>query len=196
MALDAATRDKYEKIANLLLLDVPYVQIAAITGLSESRISQLKSDQEFLPIYSAKASEKVEEEVLLNDGWAAIETHALAGVLNQLKFGHDPEYALKAAMIANKATRRGSARANQTIPNELGQRIVLNLPENFVGRIQAGEVTTTNGKVAAFSIELAAGKFEQVLAPSRVSELLQVTDDKAVARSEVQGLMDEFGVNN
>lgn len=193
MSLEPSVENKFEKIANLLLLDVPETQIAAAVGLSPGRISQIKEDENFKQIYALKASEKLEEQQLMNEGWDAVESFALKTVINTLQLGTDPDYALKAAMIANKANRRGAA-ANKPIPAELGTRVVLNLTQNFVNKIQHGS-DETKRVVEGYSIPLnEKGKHAEILSPVRVESLLnqKVTKVRDSVRGQVERLIDEY----
>jgi len=195
--LEAAIEDKFEKIANLLILEVPESQIAAAVGFSVGRISQLKEDPKFKEFFAGKIAAHYEQHKEVNDGWDAVERDALSVVVTALQWSKDPDFALKAAMIANKAQRRGQAAANRPINNDLGARVVLNLNQTFVNQIQSGE-RQVQKQIEGYSIELdEKGKHEEVLTPVAVEKLLgtKISDDPNVSvHRQIDALFREHAV--
>lgn len=134
--MDTQVTAKLEKLASMVLYDVPQKTIAAATGLSEGRISQIIATEEYKAIAEKIAVEQFEEQELLNQGWDGVEQKSVATILNYLNATEDQDYALKAAAIANKATRRGSYRNNAIAAQNAGVRAVINLNPTFVSRLQ------------------------------------------------------------
>ena len=134
--MDAQLKDKYEKIANLMALEVPQKQIAIAVGLSDGRISQIKDDPEFQELFAAKVVENAERHGILNDGWDAVEAQALSIVNANLGWNKNPDFALRAAMVANKAQRRGQLNTGPSIAAQAGARVILNLNPQFINKLQ------------------------------------------------------------
>lgn len=143
--------DLFEKIAGMLARGVPQNQIADVCGLSDGRISQIKDEPEFKEIYARIMAEYYEERELFDKGWDGVEQHAIAKVLNHLKISSDPDYALKAAVFANKAERRNRAPGNDPIPAQVGQGVVLRLNGAFLDRLNQLQVSVSQhgGEVRA-----------------------------------------------
>jgi len=124
-----------EKIAKMVLVSVPQNQIAAACGISESRISQIVSLPEYKLIEQEVAIQKFEESDLINQGWDSVEALGVKHTIIALNNNPEPEFALKAAIVANKAVRRGSFSQNP-IPQSAGIRAVIHLNPVFVGKLQ------------------------------------------------------------
>jgi len=124
-----------EKIANLVLNGVPQVQIAASCGVTESRISQVVATDEYKAVEQRLAVQYTEQQQIINGGWDAIEEHALTHVLKAMQANPDPEFALKTAAIANRATRRGAINQQPGV-GSAGVRAVINLNATFVEQLQ------------------------------------------------------------
>jgi len=124
-----------EKIANMVLVNVPQNQIAAACGVSEGRISQIINLPEYKLIEQQAAVAKFEESEMLNEGWDSVEALGVKHTIIALQNNPDPEFSLKAAVVANKAVRRGTFQ-NQPIPQSAGIRAVIHLNPVFVDKLQ------------------------------------------------------------
>lgn len=129
-------KTKYvEKIAKMVIANVPQNQIATACGVSESRISQLMETDEYKYIEQEVASVKFEESQLINQGWDSVEALGVKTTILTLQNNPEPEFALKAAVVANKAIRRGTFN-NNPIPQSAGVRAVIHLNPVFVDKLQ------------------------------------------------------------
>ncbi len=124
-----------EKIARMEAFGTPHKEIAGVMNLSEGRISQIMETVDYKKVYSELEGEINEKNQTLNDAWDKTEATALNILLKTLEWNSDPELALKAAIMANKAQRRGNA--NQPLEGKLGVRAVIHLQATFIERIQA-----------------------------------------------------------
>lgn len=124
-----------EKIAKMVMVNVPQNQIASACGVSEGRISQIIATQDYKNIEQQVAIEKFEESDLINQGWDSVEALGVRGTLTALQNNPEPEFALKAAIVANKAIRRGTFN-NNPIPQSAGVRAVIHLNPVFVDKLQ------------------------------------------------------------
>ena len=132
MSLDAQSK---ERLVQMLLYEVPVKQIASALGISEGRVSQLSEEEEVRERLSLATLEHMEEDRSINDGWNSVEAVALTTLLEGMQFNKDPDFALKAAMTANRAQRRGQLH-NQPLNGQVGTRAVIILNNTFVKRLQ------------------------------------------------------------
>lgn len=119
--------------------------------------------------YKDELGKLVEDEfdkfTTLNEGWDMVENLAMNKVIEHVQKMPDPDFALRAAAMANKANRRG--RHNNTpiaaIPN--GQ-VTIQLTANFADRMQQ------NFTIAERKPEAIEKKDNNFLAPKSVQALL------------------------
>ena len=159
---------KLQKIAKLIVVGVAQIDIAEIVGLSEGRISQIKETEEFREVYSHFVAERIEEEEQLNGGWDTVEALALATMAKHLTWSKDPDYALRAAMIANKANRRGGMHS-RAIDTQASSRATISLTQNFIQRI---EQVTIAARVAVSDVPK---KEEDMLNQKQLETFLEAT---------------------
>lgn len=126
----------FEKIAGMCVRKVSDTQIADICGITHDQLLQIKEIAEYREVYSKCAEAYYIDKDLMDQGWDAIENLGMATVIKKLKMTGDPEFALKAAVLANKANRRNIAPGNEPIPARTGQGVVLHLHGNFIERLQ------------------------------------------------------------
>jgi hypothetical protein len=123
------------RIAKLKSMEISNTQIAAAVGLDEPQLELVLASPAYKEKFSALQLEKYESHDMMNSGWDAIEEEAAGTVLAYLRERPDPEYALKAAAMANKAQRRGS-HANVPIMGGVTAAAVINLNAVFVNKLQ------------------------------------------------------------
>jgi len=126
---------RLEKMARMALFDISQTQIAKAIGKSDSYVSEIMDTDEFKEVLAGISTEYFEQNQQLNDGWNSIEALALTQVVETLTWSKDPDYALRAAMLANKAQRRGDV-AKTPIDAQMGARAVINLTANFIQKLQ------------------------------------------------------------
>lgn len=132
-----------EKIAKMVIANVPQNQIATACGVSEGLITQVMATTEYKVIEQEISVLKFEESQMLNQGWDSVEALGVKSTLLALQHNPDPEFALKAAVVANKAIRRGTHN-NNPIPQSAGVRAVIHLNPVFVDKLQQNfEVSET-----------------------------------------------------
>jgi len=146
-----------ERIAGLVVSQVSQEEIAKIFGVSQERISQLLQMPTFIKIIEAKKKElglQYEETNNLIDG---VEKLAWEKVHKHLNFGADADYALRAAMVANKANRKGGMLGNAALSADQGGRAIITLNQTFITKL------TQIGKEAATEIQAATSKSVKLL---------------------------------
>ena len=163
-----------EKIARMALSGITQDDIGKVFQVSGSYISQVMA----LPEYQLKEQEiatvRFEEQDTLNRGWDAVEAKGVSVALAHLRAAPDPEFALKAAAVANRASRRGSVHHNTPInPTGAGPRSVINLNATFVQKVQNNFQIDLDKKNGLEQNK----KDSNFLAPKAVQELLTTKDD-------------------
>lgn len=182
--MDTAVKDAIERLASMIAAGIPQTQIAEALGLSEGRISQLKDTDEFRTALAEKQAAKFEEQQELNDGWDSVERRALKVVVDNLKWNNNPDFALKAAMVANRATRRGG---NQTLPTNMGSHAVINLSVNFLQKLQGLRMPAMESDEVSETGEVnSPSKTSDLMSPDGIATLLAPRcDDAGVADAVV-----------
>lgn len=180
-------KDRLTKIARMVAYDVPHTQIAAACGISESRVSQLLETDEFKEVLQILMAERFEQNKSINDGWDAIEATALNSILEKLQWMSDPDFALKAAMMANRAQRRGQFN-NRPLDGRDGVRAVVHLKAQFIEKMQQNTVNVANGNGNTENPVLqlqkrngatAEQKREDFLPPEKIEKMFMPDDEKA-----------------
>jgi hypothetical protein len=163
--------DKLERIAEMLAVGVPQNQIAEAMGISEGRITQLKEQPEFKEWLAEKSAKRFQEIQDVNDGWDNIERKAIETIRKKLNTTFDPDYALRAAMVANRATRKGVG-GNVPLPAQMGDRVTLQLNQTFVGRMQNLSLVGESIKDIKSLKDILSHKRVNLMAPQQVKNLL------------------------
>ena len=155
-----------EKVANLVHLEVPVEQIARVCSCEVAQINALLEDEEFKVILASKTIDTIEENKQFNDGWDAAEARALKVINTTLETTMDPDFALRAAAVSNKAIRRGSL--GRAINGNNVTTAVINLTQTFVNRL---EHFANDG---ATVINHGAPKQHDSLEPSQVEKMFVI----------------------
>lgn len=129
------TRKLYEKIAKFETLGVSEDETLRVLGMELEEFNKIKQDENYKVIYAELIEKKLEEIDILNRGWDAVEEMALERVMTKLSVGSDPDYALKAAALANRATRKQTS--NKTIDGSFDERRAnISLTSKFVLKLE------------------------------------------------------------
>lgn len=162
----------YDKVASMLAVEVPHAQIAVVTGLSEAEIGELAENDSIKALVQESAAANYNKHTTLNEGWDMMENLSVNAVLTHLEMNPDPDFALKAAVMANKAQRRGQHNPGNVIPGQAGVRAVINLSANFINQLQQN-LTITQTKPAQL-----VKKDSNFLAPKAVASLLKPIEEE------------------
>lgn len=139
-----STNKLFEKIANMVLLQVPHKDIANVMGVGEQVIQQVLHREDFNTILEGieKQNKQIAE---INDDWDTIESKALQVIRDNLNWTGDVDFALRVAGLANRATRRNRADQNSPLQAQVAPRINIILSGGFVKKMQTidGDVVET-----------------------------------------------------
>ncbi len=125
------------KLARMVEQGVPEAQIASIVGLTEDSLANVTKSADFQLAQAFVVEEMFEQQELVNRGWDGVEEFAVSSVLSHLQGpAPDPDYALKAAAVANKAIRHGKSRGNRPIETVQNMQSVITLNATYVNKVQ------------------------------------------------------------
>lgn len=161
---DEKEKKLYEKIARFEVLGVTDEDTRNALGIVNGDLENIRGEERYKKVYARLLEEKIEERDTLNSGWDAIEEMALQRVFKKLQMGADPDYALKAAMVANKAQRK-PANTRVIDANNAGQTKIA-LTQSFTLKL------TANGLQPVKTIEQVDKKSQDFLPPEKIENML------------------------
>jgi len=172
-------QDLLEKLARMQASGMCDADIAVAAGLSASRISQIFKSEEFETAQEIVTSEMFEQQELMNQGWDSVEALGVNKVIEVLGADPDPDFALRAAVLANKAVRRGGGYKNNPISQDAGLKAVIVLNNCFVTKIQerTKDVDAVEDSTDKQDLQTKQ-KAVNFLAPTDVQDLLALQPDE------------------
>ncbi len=180
--------DQLMKLARLAHGGTSMKAISQIFNVDESKILQLIETSEYSKSLSEVAGEEAEKAALLDKGWDGIEELAMSNVVNALRHNPDPDYAIKAASLANKAIRRNGVHGmKQNTPIQVNQNLqaVIHIQPVFAKTLQENYLVEDVKEVAK------AKKVVNALNPAAVKNLLMpLTSMNAIADDLLDDVMD------
>ena len=125
-----------KRVAQMKVYEVPHDQIAKACGLSDINLVEMilqnpACQQEIADI----TTKEFEQSKTINEAWDMTEATGLNIMIQALRNNPDPDFALRAAMYANKAQRRG-IHNNRPINGDTVERVIVTLNANFVNKLQ------------------------------------------------------------
>lgn len=125
----------FDKIATMHVYEVPNSQIAKTLGIDEGHVLRIKDDPEYLAQYRELSFERFNQMATLNDGWDNVEALAVSKVIDAMQANPDPDFALRAAAMANKAQRRGT-KHNRPLEGGRQAHAVISLRGTFINKLE------------------------------------------------------------
>lgn len=183
MALAAQLgKGQLTKLANLVMFEQPMDVCASVMGLTEEEIKEILNTDAFKITKSEVMQEEFERQDILKQGWDSIEALALNHVVDLLTSEScDPDYALKAAMVANKAQKRQLP--DRVLQQPVQGAIVLKLEQHFVQQINDGQVRVAQKLQGN-------GRHQDFLAPEHVEKQLLGNDNEEMGSVDNEQLED------
>jgi hypothetical protein len=179
------------RVANMVAYSVPNGQIAAVCGVEDADLQLILNTKEFQDELAAIEFANVDRQKTLNDGWDTLENIALSKVVTAMDTMLDPDFALKVAAVANKASRRGG-RFNRPIEGDLGSRAVINLNPTFIQRLQQTVSLNGNSDSVTKPVDAQKQKDHDFLAPNKVEKLLKLPAKQVEAPAAMDMLLNEL----
>jgi transcriptional regulator with XRE-family HTH domain len=160
-----------EHIIALLSQGIPAAQVAAAAGVSESYISQLRSDPELAALISTQETAKLEKNTAFDNTLERAELMALEKIEKNLPFANMGQ-AMAAFRILNSARKRSDAFAtpadqstnitvNLTLPASAAARYVVNTSNEIVEVEGQTMITATAKSLDTMLAQRASGALTQ-----------------------------------
>lgn len=133
-SLDMGAR---HKLVQLISSGMPTVMMADFLGVEPTELNQLFECAELKQLIAKREAEERLQLLDSSSQWDKVENLALKNVLAELNSRPDPEYALRAAMAANKAIRSHKNQGVNVVDKlaEGGKTITLQLSQNVVNHL-------------------------------------------------------------
>lgn len=167
-----------DKVVNLDAQGVANSQIAEAIGISVDVIQAWQDREDYQKKLLDLKTQTIEKDKHFDDQWDSIEKRAIDIVRDNLKHNLDPNFALKAALLANKAIRRGRP-GNTPLNGSGGPKAVITLNQVFIARLQnppaqMGELTAQqiNHQNQLLDGSAVSAKVVNMLNPKEVEQLL------------------------
>ena len=134
MPVDLKTQ-LFDRLAQLIVLDVSEQQMARACGLPLEKVRELKEHPDIKEKVQEQQNNELEKAERFNKGWDLVEELSIVNIVEELERNPEPDFSLKAAAIANKAARRHNN--NPAVINPLnGGTAVFHLNVAFIERLQ------------------------------------------------------------
>lgn len=155
-----------DRVAKMRAYEVPSDQIMRACGLRTiEEVDAIIAKPECQAVIQRVAVESFEKKQTLNDAWDAAEASSLNIIHQALTQNPDPDFALRTAMYANKANRRG-VHANRPIQGNVVGRAVITLNNTFVSKLQQNWIVTERESIEATK------KAQDFLSPNDIEDIL------------------------
>ncbi len=125
-----------ERVVKLEIKKVSAEDICRVCGFDLAMLRKIRDNELFKDGLAIANEEIIDRYDTLNDGWDMVENKALNIILNEVTKDYvDADYAMKAAMLANKAQRRGMHQNNPITPVPNAQ-VIIHLNGDFSQKLQ------------------------------------------------------------
>jgi len=165
-----------EKIAKMEAAGVNPTEIQTMFNLSSEQFDKIQNMGDYQVLVTELKQTSIETQLNIAEGWDGVESFALTTVLDTLMNSPDPDYALRAAAIANKASRasRRGNRSGTLHPDSMQAVITLN--PTFVQNIQQNNLELNDNKLLDYE-----QKGTNMLSIQKVKDLLATDVDSKQA---------------
>lgn len=173
----------YVIVAKNSVLGLDDQSIQDILGCESHELAQAKADPLYEKIRLIVATTHAQERVDQASGWDTLEALYLKRLIERAPLERDPDFLLRAAAVANRATRRVGTSANGGTldPSQHNGRTAITLTRKLVQRITQGDRVVEQHQTTTRQVSIQDGS---AVNPSfaEVDSLLAVTD-RSVPRS-------------
>lgn len=183
------------KVGKLVAYGFVDSEIADTLLITVEDVQGIRLLPEFRKAQASELEAKATQQILLSEGWDAIEERALEKVLQGLNYNTDPRFALAAAKIANSATRSHSHNGRKVLDaGRAGSTVVLHLGDKFIQNVQINGVPMDRKSIVdANGNPQIEKKVSDVVSPHRVMEILGIDDAKIDMAELEYGLKKALG---
>ena len=174
MSHSTAVTTTEERALALLGTGVSPSVVAASLGVTESRISQLLSDDEFASKVATLRYESLQKHSIRDSSYDTLEDELIEKMKDCIPLMHRPMEILKAISVINAAKRRGASTPESI--TEKQQIIQLNIPVQIINKFTtnlAGQVTTiTTAETEQSLLTIQSGSLDSLIKEKRDVTLL------------------------
>lgn len=171
--------------------------IADTLFISLEQVAQIKETVEFKESCAKQTYERTQRLIDMEEGIDSVESMALARIMTTLQHSTDPEYALRAFAVANRANRRAPASLDRVIDaSKVGNVITLTVNKNYINHVtnneggQSHAIVETQKRIQG---EIPR-KASDVSSPKRLSEILDVKTERE-KEAQVLKLAEMVGIS-
>lgn len=125
-------------------MQVPREQIAEVLCFDLPELEAIIENEDFKQFNREFLAEEFSRAFGTVRSWDDVEAKALKAVSEALDLDPEPDFALRAAMTANKANRHGFGKRVDPLDLQAGARRVINLKTTFVEKIENNTVVLNN----------------------------------------------------
>lgn len=163
--------------------------IADTLFITLEQVALIRETTEFKESCARQTYERTQRLIDLEEGIDAVETQSVAKILNHLQYSSDPDFALRAFAVSNRAQRRAPSSVGRVIDaSNVGNVITLTVNKNYIANVSGGETK----KAAVIDLQARVDndiprKASDISSPKRLSEILQVgsrlTKEQEIAKA-------------
>lgn len=157
--------------------------IADTLFLTFDQVTAIRETIEFRETCAKQTLERTQRLIDLEEGWNGVEAQGVAQVLQHLEYSRDPEFALRAALYANRAQRRTPSSLGRVIDaSNVGNVITLTVNKNYINNVTNANPQKGGNhaivELQTIKSEEIPRKASDISSPKRLSEILQVGGPK------------------
>lgn len=159
--LELEVDESYLVLAKHDVMGTPEETLCQILDVDSATIRAWKDDSEYKAVRGYVAGRYANSMAIQSAGWDEIESLGIQGMVEILKTNKDPDVLLKAAAVANRATRR-TKNQNETLdPSKTGNQTVITVTSRMIDAIvnhnrvtaQTVEASITSGQLVTPSLK-------------------------------------------
>lgn len=189
--LETPVDELHVQIAKHELQGFDLALIAEIFATDESEIRDVIEADEYKLVKRAVALELAKYSADTDISWDSLEYKSLERLQQTIQLSSDPEFHLRVAAMANKATRRHRGDATPLNPAAAGVRVSLSLTERFVNKLQESASGNSQEQIVERRIDL-ENAHKLRASPKQVMTFLTGSSGK----SSMDKMLEGVGITN
>ena len=175
--LEEEQKELVEQFKTLRERGAPKQVVMATLGLTEDAYSKLSAREEVKSAVLKSEMARAEANQIFDSNWDLVEHRALTAVAQELAVNPDPDFALRAAAVANKAVRRRNEEAKLLNQTQLAYQqggvtniAILELPKVFMNQLKAETIEQAKQQIELQRNAVSIQKFTDLADVQTVKE--------------------------
>ena len=175
--LEEEQKELVEQFKTLRERGAPKQVVMATLGLTEDAYSKLSAREEVKSAVLKSEMARAEANQIFDSNWDLVEHRALTAVAQELAVNPDPDFALRAAAVANKAVRRRNEEAKLMNQTQLAYQqggvtniAILELPKVFMNQLKAETIEQAKQQIELQRNAVSIQKFTDLADVQTVKE--------------------------